>query len=458
MSKFLALCLLLIPSFSFAADLQLPYAVRHRAYSGYSSTVRGDNENIGMSDATVAIPGSISALETNPAGLTMTMGSVSAQINSNEMEDRQITGTDRKKVRANQWGLAVVPNDWGYSLAYYSPSYEGANYQGLNTSLSRDYEVSLKQLRASVSRSLMNKRLSIGAALQLNRATRTLGGTNYDAQGFAYKFGAIFHLHDHILIGAAYTPPSEVGSSIPDSGGLDLTGFAQPIRTPMLLAVGAGWIPNRFFNLGASIVGVGTTENTALLIDESRTVGKAFTLQPRVGASYTIAQYNFVKVSTALGAYYEKSRTEGIPSRLHSTFAFQVNPYFMNVGVGVDKAERYNNFIFSIGIDIVRTVRTIGIIPDEPVPPYKGFWPDPLKKQADGLPNSLTVGEEKEFSGPSAADVSKIIQNIPQNIENKIKGEPVLPPPMSEPKESKAKARKHRKAKTPYRARQVEQP
>lgn len=439
------LILLMLLSGSAFADHILPYSTRTKAYSGYSTTVQGDNETIGMANATVAIPGSISSLETNPAGLTMTMGSVSAQINSNEMRDRTITGVDHK-IKSNQWGLAVVPGDWGFALTSYTPSFEGGTYESPNTSQNDEYEISLKQVRFSAARSLLKKKLSLGASFEIDRATRKIGSEERNASDLSFKLGAIYHIKDHLLVGASYSPPQDIGDSLARSGGSTLPGFAQPIRTPMLLTVGTGWIPNRFFSVGFSIAAVGTTANTALLRDESRIVGEHFTLQPRLGASYVIAQYDHVKVSTAVGTYYETPRIDGVPRQLHGTFAFQVNPWFMNVGLGVDRADRYNNLIFSIGVDIVRAARTLKMIPRDTVPAKNGFWPEPLKIEADGLPDTLTSGEAKKFASPSVGDVSTIISEIPENIEKTLMGQPTA----SELREQKAKdadAKKSRKRK-----------
>lgn len=426
------------------ADDILPYSTRTKAYSGYSTSIRGDNEAIGMANATVAIPGSISSLESNPAGLTMTMGSVSAQINSNEMQDRSITGAEGKKIQSNQWGVAVVPGDWGYSLAYYTPNFEGGSYVSPNTGRSTDYEVTLKQLRFSLSHAVLKKRLSLGASFEINHAIRNVSTSDYGATDFSFKLGAIYHIRNHFLVGICYAPPQDIGDSQPRSGNPELPGFAQPIRTPMLLNVGSGWIPNRFFSLGFSVMAVGTTHNTALLRDENRVVGERFTLQPHVGASYLIAEYKHLKISTAMGSYYENPRIEGVPHRLHGTFAFQVNPGFMNVGFGVDRAERYKNVIFSIGIDIVRAARALKMIPKDSVPPLGGFWPDPMKIGADGLPETLTAGEAKEFASPSLGDVGTIISEIPENIGNTLQGKPTA----SEVREEKAEtAKKNRTSK-----------
>jgi hypothetical protein len=406
------------------AEIVFPYTQRTRAYSGYQATVRGDDQVVGMAGATVAIPDSVTALETNPAGLTMTMGSVTAQINSNEATDRRLTGSDKIKVRSTQWGLTATPNKWGYAVAYYSPSYEGGHYISPVTSTAQNYEVSTKKLRFSVSRGLMKRRLSVGAGVELNRGIRKVGELSDDATGVSFQLGAIYHVRKHYLIGMSFSPAQELGSNTGGTGGGQMPGFARPIRSPMLLNVGAGWIPNRYFSFGLSVIAVGTTEDTALLQDQSVTVGDRFTLQPRMGVSYILGEYKNLRISTAAGTYYEMSRIAGTANRLHGTFSFQVKPWFVNAGVGIDRAEHYNNIFLSVGFDIVRTLRTFNIIPREPVPPLRGFFPPPTRVSADGLPDGLTAGEDREFGSPSVGDVKDIIENIPANIENKFKGEP----------------------------------
>jgi hypothetical protein len=420
------------------AEIVFPYAQRTRAYSGYQATVRGDDQVVGMAGATVAIPDSVSALETNPAGLTMTMGSVTAQINSNEATDQRLTGSDQIKVRSTQWGLTATPNKWGYAVAYYSPSYEGGHYISPVTGAAHNYEVSTKKLRLSVSRGLMKRRLSVGAGIELNQGIRRIGALSDDAIGVSFQLGALYHIRNHYLVGMSFSPPQELGSNTGGTGAGELPGFARPIRSPMLLNVGVGWIPNRYFSFGVSVIAVGTTENTALLQDQSVTVGNEITLQPRMGMSYILGEYKNLRISTAAGAYYETSRIAGASDRLHGTFSFQVKPWFVNAGIGVDRAEHYNNVFLSVGFDIVRTLRTFNIIPREPVPPLSGFFPPPTRVSADGLPDGLTAGENREFESPSVGDVKDIIENIPTNIENTFKGEPSV----QEKEEAKHPARK----------------
>lgn len=425
----------LLPVFQSHSAEQLPYGTRTRAYSGYSATVRGDNENVGMAGATVAIPYSVSTLESNPAGLTMTMGNVTAQINSNEMEDRTISST---KTTYSQWGLTVTPNDWGYALAYYVPSAEEGRYISPNNGGEADYEVRLRQFRLSASRLLMKKRLSLGASVELNHATRSLSEESHTAAKLSYKVGAMYHVRNHYVVGASFSPGLEIGGRA-SSTHPDLPGFDQPIRTPPYLNIGAGWIPNRYFRLGFAVVAVGKTRDTALLRDQSIATGTRNTLQPRVGASYIMAQYQHLKITAAAGLYYERSRNQGQPNRIHTTAAVNINPWFVNLGVGVDRAHKYNNLFVSVGVDIVRTFRTFDLIPKETVPPLGGFWPEPFKMEADGLPAPITSGEKKKYQDASVKDVGEIIQAIPKNIENKLNGKPTILP---KPKKTKKKRKK----------------
>lgn len=427
------------------ADLILPYTSRTRSYSGYSTTVRGDDDTIGMAGATVAVPNSVSSLESNPAGLTMTMGSVTAQINSGEMEDKTITGSNTK-LQDTQWGLTVTPGNWGYSVAYYSPVFEGGNYTSPNTGQSSEYEASLKQVRLAVSH-LVSKKLSVGFGLDFYRALRNIGEDKYSSMDLNYKIGAIYHVRKHILVAATFSPEQEIGNSVLSSGGAEMPGFAKPIQIPLVLTVGLGWIPNRFFTTGFSMSAVGATRNTGLLRDQNITVGNRVTLQPKIGASYVIGQYDNLKIQASVGTYYETSRVDGEPNRLHGTGALSVNPYFANLGIGLDKATRFTNFFVSIGVDIVRFVRTFDIIPPEPVPALNGFYPPAFEIKADGLPEPLTRDEEKEFAAPSASDVTDILKNVPQNIENKFEGKPSVQELKQNEDELKAKRRKARRKK-----------
>src|SRR5690606_1688100 len=109
-------------------------------------------------------------------------------------------------------------------------------------------------------------------------------------------------------------------------------------------------------------------------------------LIPRLGASYVIGEFRNLKIEAAAGTYYVPSRLSDVGSRIHGTLGVEVNPYFFNTGVGFDVARDYRNFIVSLGVDIVRALRAIQVIPKDPVPPLRGFFPKFDRSSADGLP------------------------------------------------------------------------
>ncbi len=68
----------------------ISYPHRDFPYQAWSTIVRGDNNTIGMAGAITALPTSISAMESNPAGFAMYLGGIAAQINSNSLKDPEM--------------------------------------------------------------------------------------------------------------------------------------------------------------------------------------------------------------------------------------------------------------------------------------------------------------------------------------------------------------------------------
>ena len=119
------------------------------------------------------------------------------------------------------------------------------------------------------------------------------------------------------------------------------------------------------------------------------------------------------------GPYAEVSRIQNNSNRLHGTFGLDINPYFVNTGVGTDYASGYRNWVATIGVDLVRTARTFGIIPPDPVPAYDRFFPPPFVESADGLPDGFTIGQKKSTAPPNADDVKNIVTDIPKKLAEK---------------------------------------
>jgi hypothetical protein len=421
-----------------------PYSRRTKAYNGWNAGARGDDTVIGMAGATVALPFNIGASELNPAGFAMLMGTVNAQVTGTEYTDRQIQNTDTP-IKSNFYGLAVNPPPWGFAVTSFSPALENGAYVSPVTGKTVHAEVSVRELQFTAARMFFNNTFALGLSLDLAKANRQIGDSNENTVAPGFKIGTLYKLQEHVTLGLSYSAQNTIRGNPSSANQVDMPGFSQDIIMPTVIGAGIGWTPNRFFQLGASVLYVAGTSDTALLADEARGVGQYATLQPRVGGTYTFFQFEHFKGDMALGTYYEVSRVAGERNRLHETGSVDVNIYMFNTGIGIDHANGYRNYMAGIGIDIIRTLRAFDIVPKDNLPPYNGFGPDPLKVSADGLSEGLSYGEKKSVPNQSLGDVKQIIIEAPGKISDKIQGKPVEP----SPKPSVKPKRKKRVRKTP---------
>jgi hypothetical protein len=413
----------------------ISYPTRTSPYSGWSGIVKGDNNTIGMAGAIVALPNSIAGMEYNPAGYAMNLGGLSAQINSFTNKEPNLNHGNTH-YQDYEWGLGTSIPPWGYGLSYYSPTTEHSDTT----------EVSVREVRISVARMFGND-LAVGASFGFDKGIRKVNGQDLSGSHISAQVGALYKFADHWVFGASYTPGLTIG---PTGNELSpaIASFNQNIEVPHVIALGVGFMPNRYFKAGFSILGVSGTPGTALLYDQTVSNGTSFTVQPRLGGSYILGEWRSFKVELAVGTYYESSRVAGIPNRTHGTFGLDMNPWFINTGIGTDIAKGYVNWSFSIGIDLVRTFRSFKIIPPDPVPFYEGAFPPIFTIDANGLADGFTKGEEKTISPPSATDVQNIVSDIPEKLNAKFGG--TLPEaPIKETRKKGVSKKKRRKKASP---------
>ena len=422
-----------------------PYSTRTLGFSGWNTAVRGDINTVGMAGATVAIPYCIAAAEFNPAGFAMAISSLSAQLNNASVHDGNVQKSG-ESYKMNEWGIALSPPPWGFGISYYSPSYESGTFISPNTGHALDTEISVRQLRGTVARAFMKNRLAIGLSVEMRRGLRRLGEFSQSGSNFGFQLGALYRLDDHVVLGFSVLPSGTIDGSGDSAAQAEIGNFFQRISTPTVISSGIAWVPNRFFKVGFSLHYFGTTPWTALLADETKMVGGHISFEPRMGASYVLADFQNFKIEYAAGVYYEPSRISGENSRFHGTMGLEYNPYFINTGIGFDLAQDYRNVMISLGIDIVRTLRTFDIVPKDPVPAAKKFFPEMLEVSADGLPEGMTQGEYKETAPASLGDVGKIIQEIPEKIQAKVN--PDQAPANNTPAQKKKFHRKKRRLRS----------
>lgn len=385
-----------------------PYARRTRPYQGWSALVKGDNNTIGMAGATVAVPANISALALNPAGFAMHLNGLAAMINKQSINAPE-TNHGGEGIKEVQWGLGTSMPPWGFGITYYSPASENVDHS----------EVSVRQLRLSAAR-LFGRSLAFGMSVEFVRAIRDIDGDDLGTNWYSTQFGMLFKTSTFWTVGLSVKPGVEIGRSAHTELRTAQLGFNQKTKVPTIVALGVGFMPNRFFRAGASLLAVDGTKETALLYRDEVAYGQRASLQPRLGASYVFADFRNFKAEIAAGMYYEWNRVATLPNRMHGTFSLDLNPYFINTGVAADLSTTYKNWIVSVGADIVRLFRTFEIIPRDPVPPHNDFFPRMLEPDVDGLPDGYTQGLPKSVSPPSAEEVQRIVEDIPRKISEKL--------------------------------------
>lgn len=398
-----------------------PYSMRTQAFSGWNTAVRGDINTVGMAGATVAIPYSISSAEYNPSGFAMSISSLSAQLNKASVHDGNLQKSGAN-YEINEWGVALSPPPWGFGISYYSPSSESGSYLSPLTGHELITEISVRELRATVARAFLMNRLAVGLSIEMERGLRKLGMYSQSGTSWGVQLGALYRLDDHIVLGLSALPGTTIDGAADAGSQGEVENFFQRIESPTVISSGVAWIPNRFFKTGFSLQFIGTTPGAALLADQTKMVGGHLAIEPRLGASYVLAEYQNFKMEYAAGIYYEPTRILRESSRMHGTMGLEFNPYFINTGIGFDLAKDYRNVMISIGIDIVRTLRTFEIVPKDPVPAYQGFFPSAMEVSADGLPEGMTQGEYKKSAPATLDDVGMIISAIPEKIQKRVNG------------------------------------
>ena len=423
--------------------------------------MRGDIRSIGMSNATIGLGDSWGSVNENPAGLAMTLPTVSAQINRNSIPDGNVQSYDQP-IQTSNFGIVANPYPWGFSLGYDSPHSEKQTSYLFNHSAIATTELTVKDVTLSASRLAMNDRLSIGILAALSSSSRTfsLPDQSWSASSTDLKLtlGLLYQLEHRLLLGFRFSPQTVYGTPDDTIDPPGLPGYlTKPSYSPWVMGFGMGWIPNVNFRSGLSVIAVGKTPQAGLVSDENRTVGEKVTLQPRIGFDYRWIDLNWLEGRISAGSYYEMSRIADTESRVHGTLGFEVNPSVFNLGVALDRASNYNNFTAGIGIDIIRVMRALEFIPPDSSRKYAGFFAAPTQMNADNLPRALNpTWDPSQTATPGK--ILDIAGQIPRRIEERLKGKPKEPAPVpdelkdsveSEKKKTVAPTLKHRKRPAP---------
>jgi hypothetical protein len=376
-----------------------------------------------MSGATVGLADTYIAALDNPAGLAMTLGGGDTNFATDTIYDGNVQNYENW-IQTYHFGVALNQYPWGFSVGYVVPAVEGQIYQ----LQSPEKDVARLGIRAhefhlSAGRIFLNNKLALGASLVLGQSETMIGSittstfnNSYYSYSVGAKLGVSYQLPKRFILGASYSMPMHYPVNTPDNFDRQLPGFFQPIDVPSKIALGIGWIPNRFLRADFTTFLVGTNENAALLGNDSTRVGLNPTLQPKIGVAYNFVDYKELRATAFIGTYYEVSRIQNAPSRLHGTVGIEVKPWILSLGWGLDTSTNYRNYFGSIGVDVFKVMEKLDIIPAMWRPPYAGIAPKPGHFSDEGLSRPLV--RDWKPRGPKF-DPIEIGLNIPQKIQEK---------------------------------------
>jgi hypothetical protein len=424
--KLLFLIALLLWNRSASATDVLPYFTRTRGYSGWGTSVRGDIRTVGMAGATIGLGDTLIASFDQPAGLAMTLTDIDFNVTSNSIHDAQIQ-TYSDPVMSNNFGVALSHYPWGFSLGYISPYREADSYSiGEASADPHWYQITTRELRFSLARLFFNDKLSLGASFSYGQTEDEIDSiapddaisNAYHAYSAGFTFGGLLQLPKHFLLGLSLHLPQTFGVDTAANPSPILPGFYQSVTVPARLGFGLGWMPNRFFRGDMNLVFVGTSSNTALLRDDSAMIGQKMTVQPHLGVAYVFAEFKEVKATAYTGVYYETSRIDSEPDRVHFTLGTEAKVWVFGLGLGVDMASSYQNNFFAITVDVFKLMAKVGLIPWPVRSSYGGWLPQVDKYSDDGLPRPLVQNWKP---GQHAVDAIKAGLDLPDAIQKKVK-------------------------------------
>lgn len=455
---FLWLLTITLGTQAYALDL-LPYSIRTQPYYGWSVSPRGDIRTVGMSGATVGLADTFIAALDNPAGLAMTLNHANTNLSTSSVYDSSLQ-SQGNVIGGFNFGFAINHYPWGLSIGYLVRTFEGQPYAfAAAPNDSVNLNISTQEFRFAAARLFFNNCLAVGASLNLGQGIASLNYTritNYIVSSNSFtlsgNLGASFQLNHRLILGISYTPAIRYAPMTPNIATPGISGFYQTIQVPHLLGFGLGWIPNRFLRADFTTFIAGISENTALLKDNTAAIGQSITVQPRLGLAYQWIEYPEFKSNLFLGTYYESSLIQGYPNRLHGTAGLEVQPWIFSLGYAIDASTGYRNFILFLGIDFIKTMQKLNLIPPLPHPLEAGLLPRPTTFEDEGLPRPLVKiwNPQVEVNpiqvGLAIPDkIEQEAREISQNLSKVFKPKPKKKKPKSNsPVKTQIKQKKHK--------------
>lgn len=339
------------------------------ATARWNSGLQGEPRSVGRGGAGTVLSDDLWGVLENPAGSAMIVGYSLLQFFNNSITDFE-SADPNHSLNVTSGGIVIPYHRWGLAFGYSESNQLGQ----------------VREFTFSGAHRFLQDRLSLGVAFNL-------GSLN---QNFAVgtTVGALYRLPKRVILGASFRTP--------------LTYVEQNQSTfthPWHLGVGVGYIPNRFFRAEVGI----------RLRGASRLGDAAVNYQPHIGFEYEFVNLRQLRVRSFVGSYLESER-------LHGTLGIGMDPWIFFVGLAVDAAQGYRNYLFAFGIDVGRIMKKLRIMPSSITAPPNGLFPDPLQISDDWFPPQLQDDPANAFQevGPSIGR----IQSQFGKLDQVVKGQP----------------------------------
>ncbi|MCM0606110.1 MAG: hypothetical protein KA715_08475 [Xanthomonadaceae bacterium] len=379
-----------------------------------------------MAGTNIAAPMTADTAFVNPAGLAMTFSGTKITFNGQWIQNGQLDPNNEA-----HWSLASSIASqhypYGFGIAIRPVHNEQSTYLigGQNVTL----ENSTREIIFSGSKVFFKDKLSLGAGFILGHNYRSTGLNSNIIMAPGFTIGTLYQLPWRTFIASTLTTPINYPGNLSQSSGI-VTDFFQEAYSPWRTSLGLGWIPNRHFQLATAVEFIGVTKNAGLLSQQTTSIGTIAGFIPRVGLAYNFAEFSGFKGKISMGTYIETPRIDNAGTRLHWTTALQVNPWIFYFGAGIDvSAPTYQNIIYAAGIDTIKILELLDLIPSLNRKFDNTFFPNVNNIDDTGLSKPLLTPGSEEWqrvkdNPDQEVNILQVGRDLPGKIGIKIKNAP----------------------------------
>lgn len=375
----------------------------------------------------MAVPLTADSAFVNPAGLAMTFSGTKITFNGQFVSNTYLDPNNEP-----QWNLATSVASqnypYGFGIAIRPTHQERSTYQIAGQSAT--LENSTREIVFSGAKLFFHDKLSLGGSFILGHGIRSTSPTNsHIVFSPGFSFGALYQLPKRIFLASTVTTSMSYPKNLIQNSGI-VTDFFQEAYSPWRTSFGAGWIPNRHFQIATAVDFIGVTQTAGLLSQQSTEIGTVPGFIPKIGLAYSFAEFSGFKAKVTFGSYLETARIANTAARLHFTAGLQLNPWIFYLGAGIDSsAPSYQNIIYAAGIDTLKVLEQLDLVPPLNRKFENSFFPNMNNMDDTGLSKPILTPGSEEWKhvrdNPDVpVDFIQVGKDLPGRLQQKIENAP----------------------------------